>query len=119
MKLIHGLTVWALVGCVQPEAPIEIDDPQDPPVASVPVHETEDGERPRLVDDAGDGLPDDVLASRLEQSLAAFVGEVVAIEHADVTLPKRGSVPHRFVTWRVDEPIKGAVVGETVTLRFL
>jgi hypothetical protein len=60
-----------------------------------------------------------VLADRLERAHAAFVGEVVGIELADVPLKGRGPMPHTFVTYRVDHAVKGGTPGEEVTLRFL
>jgi hypothetical protein len=60
-----------------------------------------------------------VLADRLDRAEVAFVGEVVAIDQAEVDVPGIGVAPHRFVTVRVEDPVKGGVAGETVTLRFL
>ena len=121
---MHTYRMWplvalaALVGC-SAELPTEEIDLQDAPEISEPLHPTADGELTRL-QPAVDRLPHDVLADRLDRAEVAFVGQVVStIEHAEVDIPGIGPAPHRFVTWRVEDPVKGGVAGETVTLRFL
>jgi hypothetical protein len=118
MSFLRVLATLALVtGCsAVPEAPL--DDPQEPARPTPPALATEDGELTRLRP-VTDALPDDVLADRLDRAHVAFVGEAVSIAHRDVVLPELGAVPHTFVTYRVDDPVKGATTGEQVTLRFL
>lgn len=119
---VRALMMGALLasaGCVPVPEEAEIgEDPQDPPEVTVAEHPAPDGELTRL-EPRVEALPDDVLADRLAQARVAFVGEVVAISHRDVTLPELGATPHTFVTVRVVDPVKGGVAGEQVTLRFI
>ncbi|MBX2803465.1 MAG: hypothetical protein KTR31_37640 [Myxococcales bacterium] len=107
------------VGCASSlEAEQLVVDLQEPPATQVPMHRGEDGEWTRLTPPR-DLLPDDVLAGRVDAAHVAFVGRVVSKEHRDVHLPGHGRVPHTFVTFEVEDPVKGGVVGETATLRFV
>lgn len=119
IRVFTAGVLCAAAGCApSAEQPFAPSDPQDQARSSTPTQETADGERTRLQPHK-ESLPDDVLADRLEGAHVAFIGEVISLTHHDVTLPDLGAVPHTFVTFRVDAPVKGAVPGEQVTLRFV
>ncbi|MEX1024713.1 MAG: hypothetical protein WD226_06500 [Planctomycetota bacterium] len=60
------------------------------------------------------------LGSLLERSELAFVGEVVQLEvvKSAADLPGHTALPHTFVTYRVDDLVRGTA-GPVVTLRFI
>lgn len=104
----------------QPQV-LQADD-LDAPILPTVWHTNADGEPTRFSPEA---MPERVdlraeLADRLDRSELAFVGEVVAIDTA-FSRPGPGlqHVPHTFITYRIDQPLRGGEIGEQITLRFL